>query len=82
MQLLHNPVFLLFIVIVSGELIGHIKFKEFSLGSSAVIFTGLTFGHFGFTLPLVFQTLGLVLFIYSIGLQAGPGFLSSFKNRG
>lgn len=82
MQLLHNPIFLLFIVIVSGELIGHIKFKQFSLGSSAVIFTGLAFGHFGFTLPIVFQSLGLVLFIYSVGLQAGPGFLSSFKKQG
>ena len=82
MSLLHNPVFLLFAVIVSGEIIGHLKFKNFSLGSSAVIFTGLTFGHFGLTLPAVFQTFGLVLFIYSVGLQAGPGFLSSFKKQG
>ena len=82
MLLLQNPVFLLFIVIISGELIGYLKIKEFSLGSSAVIFTGLAFGHFGYTLPKVFQTLGLVLFIYSVGLQAGPGFLSSFKKQG
>ena len=41
MLLLQNPVFLLFIVIISGELIGYLKIKEFSLGSSAVIFTGL-----------------------------------------
>lgn len=80
--LIHNPVFILFVVIASGELIGQIKFKQFSLGSSAVIFTGLAFGHFGLTLPKVFQTLGLVLFIYSVGLQAGPGFLSSFKKQG
>ena len=82
MALLHNPVFLLFIVISTGELVGFLKFKNFSLGSSAVIFSGLAFGHFGFTLPAVFQTLGLVLFIYSVGLQAGPGFLSSFKKQG
>ncbi len=82
MTLLHNPVFLLFIVITTGELVGFLKFKNFSLGSSAVIFSGLAFGHFGFTLPAVFQTLGLVLFIYSVGLQAGPGFLSSFKKQG
>ena len=82
MTLLHNPVFLLFIVISTGELVGFLKFKNFSLGSSAVIFSGLAFGHFGFTLPSVFQTLGLVLFIYSVGLQAGPGFLSSFKKQG
>ncbi len=82
MSLFHNPVFILFMVIASGELIGHIKLKSFSLGASAVIFTGLAFGHFGLTLPKEFQTLGLVLFIYSVGLQAGPGFLSSFKQQG
>ncbi len=82
MSLLQNPVFLLFAVIVSGSIIGHLKVKNFSLGSSAVIFTGLTFGYSGLTLPAVFQTLGLVLFIYSVGLQAGPGFLSSFKKQG
>ena len=82
MSLFHNPVFILFMVIASGELIGHIKLRSFSLGSSAVIFTGLAFGHFGLTLPMEFQTLGLVLFIYSVGLQAGPGFLSSFKQQG
>ena len=82
MSLLQNPVFLLFTVIVTGEIIGHLKYKNFSLGSSAVIFSGLTFGHFGFSLPVVFQTFGLVLFIYSVGLQAGPGFLASFKKQG
>lgn len=62
--------------------VGKITLKDFSLDSSAIIFVALLFGHLGYTLPTTFQTLGLVLFIYSIGLQAGPGFLYSLRNRG
>ncbi|MCB1193058.1 MAG: transporter [Leptospiraceae bacterium] len=82
MEILKNPVFLLFLIIILGEAIGKLEFKTFSFGSSAIIFVALVLGHFGYVLPKVFQTLGLVLFIYSIGLQAGPGFLSSFKGDG
>lgn len=82
MGLLHNTIFLLLLVIIIGGYLGKLKFKNFSLGSSAIIFVALVFGHFGMTLPREFQTLGLVLFIYSIGLQAGPGFLTSFKQQG
>jgi putative transport protein len=82
MSIIHNPIFLLLIIVILGEALGHIKLKNVSLGSSAIIFVALVFGHFGYTLPGDFQTLGLVLFIYSVGLQAGPGFLSSFKQQG
>jgi len=82
MQLLHNPIFLLLVIVILGEALGQIRLKAFSLGSSAIIFVALFFGHYGLTLPGEFQTLGLVLFIYSVGLQAGPGFLSSFKSQG
>ncbi len=82
MVIMHNPVFLLLLIIVLGEALGHIRIRAFSLGSSAIIFVALAFGHYGFALPGEFQTLGLVLFIYSVGLQAGPGFLSSFKSQG
>ncbi len=82
MSIIHNSIFLLLIIVILGEALGHIKLKSFSLGSSAIIFVALVFGHFGYTLPGDFQTLGLVLFIYSVGLQAGPGFLSSFKQQG
>lgn len=82
MDLLNNAIFLLLVIVILGEALGHVRLKAFSLGSSAVIFVALTFGHFGYSLPGEFQTLGLVLFIYSVGLQAGPGFLSSFKSEG
>jgi putative transport protein len=82
MDLLNNSVFLLFLIIILGEMIGQLEFKSFSFGSSAIIFVAILMGHFGYVLPKVYQTLGLVLFIYSIGLQAGPGFISSFKGDG
>ena len=80
--LLSNSVFLLFIIIILGETLGHIRIKSFSLGSAAIIFIAMAFGHFGYTLPSEFQTLGLVLFIYSVAVTAGPGFFTSFKKQG
>lgn len=82
MDILHQPIFLLLVIIILGEAIGKIEVKAFSFGSSAIIFVALVFGHYGFSLPKEFLELGLVLFIYSIGLQAGPGFLNSFKSHG
>ena len=82
MELLHNPIFLLLAVILSGHLLGKVKIFSFSLGSSGIVFTGLLAGFAGFSLPGVMQSLGLVLFIYSVGQQAGPGFLHSMKRGG
>ncbi|MGK0288671.1 MAG: putative transport protein [bacterium] len=82
LQLLKNPAFLLLLIIVIGTLIGKIEVSSFSFGSSAIIFVALIFGHLGYTLPATFQTLGLTLFIYAIGLQAGPGFINSFRKEG
>ena len=81
-ELLLNPVFLLFTIIILGEGLGHLKLKSFSFGSAAIIFVAMSFGHFGYQLPSEFQTLGLVLFIYSVAVSAGPGFFSSFKKQG
>ena len=80
--LLSNSVFLLFTIIILGEALGHIRLKSFSFGSAAIIFVAMAFGHFGYTLPSEFQTLGLVLFIYSVAVTAGPGFFTSFKKQG
>ena len=59
-----------------------IKISGFSLDVSAVIFVALVFGHYGIVIPKDFQYLGLVLFIFTIGIQAGPGFFESFKKEG
>ena len=82
MALLHNPIFLLLAVILTGHLLGRVKILSFSLGSSAIIFSGLAFGLAGHGLPAVLQSLGLSLFIYSVGQQAGPGFFHSMKQGG
>lgn len=73
-------------VIFTGLILGKIKFFGISLGSTFVLFMGILVGHFGFEVNheiLDFiKDFGLILFIYSIGLQVGPGFFSSFKKGG
>ncbi|HAZ02849.1 MAG: transporter [Bacteroidetes bacterium GWF2_42_66] len=82
MEFLTNSYFALFLIIAIGFLIGRLQFAGISLDVSAVIFVALVFGHFGVIIPNDFQYLGLVLFIFTIGIQAGPGFFESFKKNG
>jgi len=82
MEILNNSYFALFLIVAIGFIIGRIKIFGLSLDVSAVIFVALIFGHFGIVIPSDFQTLGLVLFIFTIGIQAGPGFFESFKKDG
>lgn len=82
MELLTNIYFAFFLIVTLGFLLGRIKIKGISLDVSAVIFIALLFGHFGVIIPKDFQQIGLVLFIFTIGIQAGPGFFSSFKKHG
>ena len=81
-ELLQSTYFALFVIIALGFLLGRVKIKGLSLDISAVIFVALAFGHFGVVIPKEFGDLGLVLFIFTIGIQAGPGFFSSFKSKG
>lgn len=73
-------------VIATGVMIGKIKFFGISLGVTFVLFVGILAGHLGFSanpeLMHFLREFGLILFIYSIGLQVGPGFFSSFKKGG
>ncbi|MDE7396953.1 MAG: putative transporter [Muribaculum sp.] len=73
-------------VIASGVLLGKIKIGGVSLGVTFVLFVGILMGHFGYiidTQVLHFvREFGLILFVFSIGLQVGPGFFSSFKKGG
>jgi putative transport protein len=78
-----NPVGLLFFVVGLGYLIGKIRIINFDLGPvSGVLFAGLVFGHYGHTLSSTVQTMGFVLFIFSVGLQAGPRFFSVLRTDG
>jgi len=73
-------------IIATGVLLGKIKVGGISLGVTFVLFVGIAVGHFGGNVnPVVLNFLkefGLILFIYSIGLQVGPSFFSSFKKGG
>jgi putative transport protein len=82
MDFLTDNNFLLFVIIALGFLLGRINIKGISLGVSAVMFVALIFGHYGLEVPHTIQTIGLVLFLYTIGIQAGPGFFASFKKDG
>lgn len=73
-------------VIAAGVYLGKLKVAGVSLGVTFVLFVGILMGHFGYivnTEVLKFiREFGLILFIFSIGLQVGPGFFSSFKKGG
>ena len=74
------------LVIAVGVLLGKIKFGGIALGVTFVLFAGIIAGHFGLTAPaniLTFvQDFGLILFVFMIGLQVGPGFFESFRKGG
>ncbi len=73
-------------VIAVGILLGKIKIGGISLGVTFVLFAGIVAGHIGFTAPVnilsFIQDFGLILFVFCIGLQVGPGFFESFKKGG
>ena len=78
---------LLYAVVISiGVLLGKIKIGGVSLGVTFVLFAGILAGHIGFTAPTnilnFVQDFGLILFVFCIGLQVGPGFFESFRKGG
>ena len=81
-ELLKSSYFALFLIVALGFMLGRIKVKGVSLDVSAVIFIALLFGHYGVIIPKELGNFGLVLFIFTIGIQAGPGFFDSFRSKG
>jgi len=79
-----SPVLLLFLVTAIGYGLGRIKIKGSSLGVAAVLFVGLAFGSLDRSLqiPNIVLTLGLSIFVYTIGLSSGSAFFATFKRRG
>lgn len=90
MEVLHHvfsesPLLRLFVIIGIGYLLGEVKLGGgFRLGVAAVLFVGLGFGMLSpnYTLPHEIGMLGLVLFVYCLGLEAAPNFIQSFKRNG
>lgn len=78
-----NPALGFFLIVGFGYLIGELKIAGFELGSSTgVLFVALVFGHLGFNPPEQTESIGFILFIYCVGLQAGPQFFSAFREQG
>ena len=81
-----HSVMILSLVIALGLCLGKLRVKGVSLGLAWILFIGLIFGHFSLNLDehlLHFlKEFGLILFVYSIGLEVGPGFFASLKNGG
>lgn len=81
-----HSVLILSLVITFGIMLGKIKIGGISLGITWILFVGIVFGHYHLNLDehlLHFlKEFGLILFVYSIGLQVGPGFFSAFKKGG
>lgn len=74
------------LVITVGILLGKVKIGGVSLGITWILFVGIVLSHFGMTVDgevrHFVQEFGLILFVFSIGLQVGPGFFASFKHGG
>ncbi|MGQ9806228.1 MAG: aspartate:alanine exchanger family transporter [Chlorobiales bacterium] len=81
----HNIIALLFLTIGFGYLLSKIELRGVGLGIASVLFVGLAVGAFGegrFKVPDVVGQLGLLLFVYTVGLQSGPGFFRILRQRG
>ena len=72
----------LFAILAIGSWIGQLSFRGITLGTAGVLFTALVFGHFGLSVPRPVMELGLLLFVYAVGLQAGPRFFRTFRRHG
>lgn len=79
---LQNPLLTLFAIIGLGLLLGKIEIAGVSLGSSGVVFVALFAGHFGGVVPEQAGPIGLVLFVYCVGIGAGGRFFASLKREG
>lgn len=80
--LMSHPLIALFAIIGLGLLIGGITIKDINLGSSGVLFVALAAGHFGYKLPDGVGNIGLVLFVYCVGIGAGGRFFSVLAREG
>ncbi len=74
-------VLVIFGIAAIGYLLGSIQIKGIGLGTSMVLMVALVFGHLGFEVPGVIKDFGLVIFVGSVGLIAGPVFFQNFKQK-
>lgn len=80
--LLNNSLLCLFAIIGLGLILGAVRIKGISLGTSGVIFSSLAFGILGSSIPEGTGNIGIVLFVYAVGIGVGPGFFQLFAKQG
>ena len=79
----HHQDMVFFLVLGLGYIVGNLRIGSFSMGSVAgILFVGLVFGYYGFRISSSSQMVGFALFIFSVGYQAGPGFVAVLKQDG
>lgn len=76
-----SELMIVFSIAVLGYLLGSIKIKGLSLGTSGILLVALVFGHFDLTVPKILQDIGLISFVTAVGFIAGPGFFRNFKKQ-
>ncbi len=82
MFIIENSLLAMCVIILIGTVLGSIKLKGISLGTSGILLVALVFGHYGVHIPKELSDFGLILFVYAVGLQAGPKFFSIFRRNG
>jgi putative transport protein len=73
--------FVLFATLTLGAWIGQWSWRGISLSTAGVLFAALAFGHLGFSIPRELMDVGRILFVYAVGLSAGPSFFRTFRRR-
>lgn len=81
-SLLSQEMVVLFAILAIGAWLGSLSLGGLSLGSAGIFFVSLVFSHYGLRVPQAVMELGLLLFVYAVGLQAGPRFFRSFRRHG
>ena len=76
-----SDLMIVFAIALLGYLLGSIKVKGLSLGTSGILLVALVFGHFELTVPKILQDVGLISFVTAVGFIAGPGFFRNFKKK-
>lgn len=80
--LFSEEMLVLFAILALGGWLGSLSLRGITFGSAGVLFVALAFGHFGMGTPKPITELGLLLFVYAVGLQAGPSFFRLFRRQG
>ncbi len=80
-NILGNEIILLFIIISFGKIIERFKIGKFSLGPASVFIIAAIFGYYGYSISDTFKTFGLAIFVYCVGIETGPLFFTSIKNK-